>query len=175
MNISCIKADKMEEYFIAKHKDNLDKKLQSKLGKYAEITINTIANEYGGDISLSLGAYDLREELINFSNDVAAQINNNKYYEYIDITSQEIEKSIYQYIQNNNLNVDIDWEEDSKSIQLFFNDKNYKDIEKEKIFYDYIFIVLDELYNAIYNFLNKTIYDSIREFNEAWVYEYSLH
>ena len=80
-----------------------------------------------------------------------------------------------QYIDNNSLNIDIDWEENSKSINLFYNNDNFKDMEIKNDFDSYIFMILDELYNSVNLFLDETIHTSIKEFNEAWVYEYSIY
>ena len=175
MTISCFRGDLIKDYFVARHEEKLNEKLQSKLGKYAEITINTISNEDGGDIELSLGVYDLRDELVSFSQVVAERINNDKDYDYDDFTAEEVERTIKQFLNINNLNIDIDWKEDSKSITLFFNDKDYKSISFEGEMDKHKAIILDELYNAVNHFIDDTIKTAIKEFNEAWVYEYSAY
>lgn len=175
MAISCIRADLMKEYFIGIHEEGLNKKLQSKLGEYAEITINTVSNEDGGDIELSLGIYNLREELVNFSGAVAQRINNDKDYEYNDVTAEEVEKTINQLLDIYNVNMDIDWEEKAKMIHLFFKDSLYDNMDIYNEMQRYYYIILDELYNSISDFLNDTINQTIKEFNEAWVLEYSAY
>lgn len=175
MTISCFRGDLIKEYFVARHEESLNEKLQSKLGEYAEITVNTIANEDGGDIELSFGIYNLREELVNFSEDVAKRINEDKDYEYEDITKEEIERAINQFLNINNLNIDIDWEEKSKMIHLFYNNSLYTNIDIYDEMQRFNYIVLDELYNSVKSFLDETIMTSIKEFNEAWVYEYSAY
>ena len=173
--ISCVRGDLMKEYFVVRHLDVLNDKLQSKLGKYAEIAINTIPDEDGGYIKLSLGIYDLKKELVNFSQDVAERINEDKDYEYEDLTKEEIEKTIKQFLNINNLNIDIDWEEKSKMIHLFYNNSLYTNIDIYDEMQRYHYIVLDELYNSVTDFLNNTINQAIKEFNEAWFYEYSSY
>lgn len=174
-NVSCLRGDIMEQYFVALHKEILDRKLQSKFGEYAKSSVSVVADEDGGDIKLSFGLYDLRDELVNFSQDVAQRINNSKYYEYNDFTKEEIEKSISQFIEYNNLNVDIDWEEDKKSILLFYNDKNYKTMTISNECDTCNFMILEELYSSIENFIDETMKTSIKQFNEAWVYNYSFN
>ena len=175
MSMSCVRGDLMKEYFVARHLDVLNKKLQSKLGEYAEIVVNTVEDENGGDIELSLGVYDLKEELVNFSQDVAERINKDKDYEYEDLTKEEIERAINQFLKINNLNIDIDWEEHSQIINLFYNDSYYTNIDIYDEMQRYNYIILDELYYTVIDFINNTINQAIKDFNEAWVYEYSSY
>lgn len=174
-NVSCLRGDIMIGYFVALHKEILDKKLKSKFGEYAESSVNVVADEDGGDIKLSFGVYDLRDELVNFSQDVAQRINSDKDYKYNDFTKEEIEKTIAQFIEYNNLNIDIDWEENEKSIILFYNDENYKTMTRNNECDAYNFMILEELYNAIESFIDETMNTSIKQFNEAWVYNYSFN
>ena len=167
----------MKEYFtmVDCHKNALDERLQSKFGEYADSNVNTISTKDGGYITLSFGIYDIREELVNFSKEVSDILNSNKLYSEHDLTESDVRKSIESLIGLNNINLDLDWEEESEDnkIVLFYNDRDYREMVVENEYDKWRFDIMDSLYQSINEFINSTMDEAIKSFNEAWVYNYS--
>lgn len=171
-----INGDLMKEFFEQKeeHKLALDEVLQQKFGEYAESNVNTVSNENNDSIVLSFGIYNLKEELVNFSEETTEILNTEK-QEKLKFSKEEIQSRIQNLIDNHKLNLDLDWEEDPSvcEIALFCDDENYKTMnitnENDKLNYD----VIDSLAKAIENFIDNTMKESIKFFDQKWYYEYS--
>ena len=170
--VSCERADVMVEYFnnVEKHRDELNEKLQEKFGEYASITCDTLADENGGDIRLSFGVYDVREELMNFIPEISTKL---------DIAVDFARREMENFLRTNDMNMDIDWEEDlSKTkIELFYNGEDYKvmAVKDDDEVSQFRFEFMDALYESVKEFLDKTINQSINDFNHCWVLEYSQY
>lgn len=72
---NCLRADIQKEIFDMLCKNELDKYLQSKFGEYADIICNTKATEDGGEIYLCVGIFDIRDELVNMSEELSEALN----------------------------------------------------------------------------------------------------
>lgn len=178
-NVSCINGDVMSEYFAIreKHKNDLDKKLQSKFGEYADSNVDTIPSEDGGYIVLSFGKYDVRDELINFAKEVTDRINSEKAEDVPYLSEVEARNTIQGLIDTYNLNLDIEWQEEPKSsnISIYYNDEDYKKMYICDKHDKWKFDIIDALYYSIKDFVDNTMNESIKCFNESWYYEYSSY
>lgn len=174
--ISCVYGDLMKEFFEMKeeHKATLDNKLKSKFGEYADSTVNTIPSENGGHITLSFGMYDVKEELVNFAQEVTEIINNKNELE-IPFTIAEAKNKIQNLIDCHNLNLDLDWEEKSNCYKavLFYNDEDYKTMVISNVNDQMNFEVMDALYDSIKDFVDDTMKNAIKVFDQCWYYNYS--
>lgn len=178
-NISCVNGDLMLEYFTnnEKHKNNLDEKLQSKFGEYASSNVDTVPNEDGGYIVLSFGIYDVRDELINFAKEVADRINSERTEDIHYVSEVEAKNKIQSLIDTYNLNLDLDWKEEPKTINIsiYYNDEDYKKMYISNKHDKWTFEVIDALYHSIKEFVDTVMDESIKCFNESWYYEYSSY
>lgn len=177
--ISCVNGDLMLEYFTIKekYKNDLDKKLQSKFGEYADSNVDTVSSEDGGSIVLSFGIYDVRDELINFAKEVADRINSEKTEDVPYLSEVEARNTIQGLIDTYNLNLDIDWQEEPKVIDIFiyYNDEDYKKMYISNKHDKWTFEIIDALYYSVKEFVDNTMTESIKCFNESWYYEYSSY
>lgn len=166
----CEVADNQVEYFtqIEKHEKALNEKLKEKFGEYASVSYDTIADEDGGEMVLSFGRYDVRDELMNFACDVAKSM---------EISLKSIQEQMQYYIENCDLNVDVEWQESPKlsSTILFFNGDNYRDMTIENEADEYRFEILNELHKAIEKFVDVTMTDAVQYFANCYVMEYSSY
>lgn len=169
---SCIVADSMVEYFnnVEIHKDALDAKLQEKFGEYASVDCTTVANENGGDMFISFGKYDIREELMSFAGDVARKL---------DISIETSKKQLQSYLDIYDVNADITWSENPEEckFELFFDGKDYREIEvKENDEWNQVrFEFMEALDESIKEFVNSTMKEAVQLFVNCWVMEYSAY
>lgn len=169
---NCIIADSMVQYFtyVEKHKDALEAKLQEKFGEYASVNCDTVANENGGDIRISFGKYDIREELISFAGEIAKKL---------EISIEASRKQLQSYLDVYNVNADITWSENPEEckFELFFNGEDYKKIEvKENDEWNQVrFEFMEALDESIKEFVNSTMKDAIQLFVNCWVMEYNSY
>lgn len=160
--------DIQREYFKARHEENLNEMLQSKLGEHASITTDVKGSEEGGYLTLSFGKYDVREELLNFADKVAGKM---------ELSIKNIEDTLNYCIKYAGLNADIEWSEEPKlcEVKLEYSSKDYKKMSTESEGEKYRYEVIDALKEELENFVNETINKANKEFCESWVYVYSAN
>lgn len=164
-NTSCIIADQQKEIFDNLCKDKWDAKLQSKFGQYADVVCNTKSTEDGGEAYLTLGIYNIQEELVNFSEELSSKLNLNK---------EETKLLIEKYIEIFNLTVDIEWKEAENKAEASLSLDNpytdeFTDTEDLKVIKnEEKMLITEKLADCIEDFINTFMHDVDLDFDYKW-------
>lgn len=115
----CSHADLLKEIFDNLCKKDLDEKLQMKFGEYADVVCNTIPTNDGGETYLSVGIYDIKEEVLNFSSELA---------NILKLEISVVVDLLNTYINMYNMSIDIEYDYNAniQDIKLF-TDRPYID------------------------------------------------
>ncbi len=164
-NLNCANADMQKEVFDTLCKDIWNAKLQSKFGEYADVVCNTKPTVDGGETYLTLGIYDVTDNLINFSEDLSSVLNLSK-----DETKLLIEK----YLELFNLSADIDWDEKSKKANVSISmdepyiDEFTKDEDLNIIRNEDKMLISEKLADCLEKFIQAFMHDAEVDFGYKW-------
>ena len=152
-NLSCVQADMQKEVFDNLCKDKWDRELQLKFGEYADVVCNTKATIDGGETYLTLGIYDITDNLVNFSEELSSLIN---------LSNGETRELIEQYLDIFNLSADVDWNEESEKAEISISmDEPYIDEFTE-----------DEVINIIKNEEKMLISEKLADCLEKFIHDF---
>ena len=164
-NTNCIVADRQKEVFDNLCKNKWDEKLQSKFGEYADIICNTTPTIDGGETYLTVGIYNIQEELVNFSDELSS---------VLGISSDSAKSLIEKYIEIFNISADIDWDEKEEKAKISISsDEPYVDEFTDE---DDLIVIRDEkkmlisekLADCLEKFIETLMHDADVDFGYKW-------
>lgn len=164
-NTNCLIADTQREVFDNLCKNKWDAKLQVKFGEYAEINCDTRATVDGGETFLTLGIYNVQEELINFSQELS---------NILGISNDESRELIEKYIEIFNVTADVEWDEDNNKPNISilldepFVDELTPQDDLEIIKNEEKLNISEKLGDCIAEFIEKLMHDADLEFGYKW-------
>ena len=164
-NTNCIVADRQKEVFDNLCKNKWDEKLQSKFGEYADIICNITPTIDGGETYLTVGIYDIKEELVNFSEELSS---------ILGVSNDRAKSFLERYIEIFNISADIDWNEKEEKAEISISlDEPYTDelTDEEDLMIirnEEKMLISEKLADCLEKFIETLMHDADVDFGYKW-------